>query len=819
MSDNKAATPQPGGTGSHARRETDSPEAQIVKLRRSIVQQLTSSGKLLHAVFTLDRDYFGSRFTGGEQNEKTSDDPFRDIALATQIVETLTEELQGSSAFADSPVLRDNISSLVAGIESVRTQAIALERVQLDALHLNATSDFTPRTYPDNNPLACLAEAGGFMRELSGALSRAKDRFNAATMMLHEAEKARHDAEAGGGGGSEMATTLKAELKGRDEEVAQLRAQAKQIQEQSANDLRRLQHHVDHLRGEINREQDLRRGDLAEARSLAAEIERLASFEDQLAERDGRADSAELRVNLAELREVLGDAQRSEAITTAAESVLIEWARVVGGRAQSAAAELARVKAGADANALTLQQQRDQLGRLQEQDKQSAEIPRLRESVKALENDLAAARAQGAATASEAAKLRSDVARIADLERELARAVDARKAAEAAAAAADAEKQALGGRVATLEGQLNERVRGTAEELGAARAEVAQIRTAADESLKRERHIVGEVAKAREAGVQANAQLADLKARLAAVIEERDQIQARIDSQRDKTDLITREGERVGTEKQRQIDALHEQIAELQDAAEERLALRAKLDEMRRTATVTEEKAGIERDDLGRQLNAAREQFGEEQRLHTQTRQERDQLRARLDDLRRATESQTQQAADHQGQLGRELAAMREAEARLRSQTTSASAEANRAAQRAGELERELITHREQAAARSREHGHAIEQLRAREAESREKHNEITAELAQAKGKVARLEHELTQAKRISGKFPVAGVPAAAPASEVADLRKRLEDQQQLLVAARQAVVAAKQRADDLDKTDRGIIAELLAEVEALKKR
>jgi chromosome segregation ATPase len=320
-------------------------ENDIANLRRGMVAQLTSSGKLLKAVMGIDGDYFGGRFSNQAEAEVPS--PSRDITTALAVVEAVAEELQGASAFADSPLLRDEVANLVAAVESLRTAALDADRFAGEVVGLPTRGDPLPaRTFPDNNPLASLKEASGFIRDLQGMIGRIRDRIAAANMMLTEADKARSDAEQALADASpeKLAGKLTSELDARDAELTALRAQSLAAQERHADELRAfrvsLEAKVHTLQEALAREADLRRADNAEGRSLAAEIDRLASADPDVATND------DLEITLGMLREALQAGPNSpvEGLSSSAEAVLVGWARLTGERAASAAKEMSTLR-------------------------------------------------------------------------------------------------------------------------------------------------------------------------------------------------------------------------------------------------------------------------------------------------------------------------------------------------------------------------------------------------------------------------------------------------------------------------------------------
>lgn len=362
-------------------------QADYDGLRSSMVQQVSQFRKLVKVVFDLDDGYFGGRFQSQEGVDAKSGQ--HDLAIALQVVEAVSEELQGASAFADSPLLRDQVANLVAAVEALRTVAIETDRAATQAVGFASSANqhvnFPARTFPDNNPLACLTEAVGFLRDLQGLVARLKDRVGALVMMAAEADEARNEAESAtmkvveSRSSDSFANAISAELAARDAELAAFRAQALKEQDAHAEDARRM-------RGEIRErvtaatdalahESELRRSDLAEARSLAAEIERLASADPEAAKND------DLDITLGVLRESLdGENQELSGITAAAEQVLVQWTRIIGERAASAAKEVSTVRwqlGEANAKVAPLQAEITRL---------TAEIKRLTDSEKGLIN-------------------------------------------------------------------------------------------------------------------------------------------------------------------------------------------------------------------------------------------------------------------------------------------------------------------------------------------------------------------------------------------------------------------------------------------------
>ena len=318
-------------------------------LRSSMVQQVSHFRKLVKAIYDLDDGYFGGRFQSEDNSAQAN--PQQDLGVALKVVEAVSEELQGASAFADSPLLRDQVANLVAAVDSLRDTAIETDRSATTAIGFsNATAvTFPARTFPDNNPLACLTEAVGFLRDLQGLVAKLKDRVGALVLMAQEADEARNEAEAATAKTIEsrsvenIAGSLSAELDARDTELATLRSSALEEQVRHSEEIRRIRGEIrtrlDAAQEAVTRETELHRGDLAEARGLAAEIERLASADPEASKSD------DLDITIGVLRDALKDEESGLApLTAAAESVLVTWTRIVGERAASAAKELSTLR-------------------------------------------------------------------------------------------------------------------------------------------------------------------------------------------------------------------------------------------------------------------------------------------------------------------------------------------------------------------------------------------------------------------------------------------------------------------------------------------
>jgi len=298
-------------------------QADITNLRKGMVQQLTLSGKLIKAVFALDEDYFGGRFQA--QQNQDNPDPFRDFTVATKVVEAISEEVQGASAFADSPVLRDGIANLITALEATRGVALEMEKSGIEAVGLPVKPEgMKVRVFPENNPPGCLAESAGSVHDLSAMMARTRDRFSAMRMMMNEAERARTEAESvvTPVNVEKIAAAITDELKKVQQELKTTRAQLMATLDSHAQAEKALRAELERARREAAYEADTRKADRAEARSLAAEIAR------QIENAMPAGGSDDLEITLSVLREALSEDQDIAALAAATEGVVVDWVRM-----------------------------------------------------------------------------------------------------------------------------------------------------------------------------------------------------------------------------------------------------------------------------------------------------------------------------------------------------------------------------------------------------------------------------------------------------------------------------------------------------------
>lgn len=588
-------------------------QAEYDSLRSSMVQQVSNFRKLVKAIFDLDDGYFGGRFQSQETTEGKT--PQQDLAMALQVVEAISDELQGASAFADSPLLRDQVANLIAAVEDLRTVSIETDRSATQALSFAGVSaagaTFPARTFPENNPLACLTEAVGFLRDLQGLVARLKDRVGALVLLAQEADEARNEAEAAtlnvveSRSADKIAGSLSAELSARDAELSALRSHSITEQEKHADEIRRIRgeirERISAAQEAVAREAEIHRSDIAEARSLVSEIERLAGS-------DPESDTSDdLDITLGVLRDALNadvsDEGSFSALTAAADSVLTQWARLVNERAASAVKELSTLRWQLGEAAARTESLQAEVARL------TAETRRLQDSEKgfttareAVSKELSSLRTQVAEQARElhgrelTLKTHDEVAQRAQeqtqrLNDELAKERAAREEERARHQVAVREAQ---GSAEESVGQFEsviQRARGAAEDaekqLADVRGQLATVRAEADAARAEMARAQAEVARNAEA-------LKQVQAREAQATESRERAERSVKDQRAKTEAGAAESGHLRGE----VERLHSELLK----ANQTLAAA----EAREQAASTE-RAELERSraDLAARLDAA----------------------------------------------------------------------------------------------------------------------------------------------------------------------------------------------------------------------
>lgn len=363
-------------------------EQDLANLRKGMVQQLTASGRLLKTVFTIDQDYFGGRFAG-HRTVGEAPDPLRDLALATQIAEAVADELQGSSAFADSPLLRDAIANLLQTFETVREESLVLEQTTIDVLALPVKPEpGKNHQFPEDNPLACLAESAEVVHDLVKALRRVKDRIGGIRLMLNEAERGRQEAE-----NAVTPVDLDAIAGAVTDELHRTQADlsdlARHLEEQDAS-LADLQASLAEAKARAGLAEDLHAAAHAELRGLAAEIAR------QTAQRFAAGSPAP---ELGTLCRALADDDSADRLGGAAEAVVLlladgnPTAAEPSSQANARLIEAERALAEREATCATLRSERDRAHGDLEQERLA--VARTTAQLTAVQSQLDQARLQG----------------------------------------------------------------------------------------------------------------------------------------------------------------------------------------------------------------------------------------------------------------------------------------------------------------------------------------------------------------------------------------------------------------------------------------
>lgn len=809
-------------------------QADIANLRKGMVQQLTLSGKLIKAVFALDNDYFGGRFQA--QQNQDNPDPFRDFTVATKVVEAVTEELQGASAFADSPVLRDGIANLITALESTRGIALEMEKSGIEAVGLPVKPEgMKARVFPENNPPGCLAEAAGSVHDLSAMMARTRDRFSAMRMMMNEAERARSEAESvvTPVNVDKIAAAVSDELKKVQQELKTTRAQLMATLDSHAQAEKALRAELERARREAAYEADTRKADRAEARSLAAEIAR--QVENSMPK--GRND--DLEITLSVLREALSEDQDIASLAAATEGVVVDWVRLTAQQAAKPAAapadqgriaalekELAAAKAaGADAAKAATEKAAAEATALKTK---LAEVER---RATAAEQDLAKQKDRaGQAAVAESAELTALKVKLAEAETSIAtREREAKEAKDAAAAAgrkASELQQQLDAQKAQYEAVAKTAQQGVDannRDVTALRAQLLQATTTlrlkedeakrARESLQQEQAKHGdafqnltrqlnatqeklavttsELQGARTQAADLTKQLAELNAR-ATQGREAELKQLRDVHARELKQAI--DAKVIAETRLQQLEATAKQGdaqrgAEIAEARKTITAFEARVVEAQSKAEVATTEATRLKGELGRlgaehakataslEFAAGRErQLGSDrERLE----RERAELQARLDALRKTSDATVSQSEQTLGSLKKQLAESQAAEAEVRSQLARLTAETKALGDQHGKGAQEL------AAVRSEKErlAAAIQGLTQERDQARLKLSEIERERARqteavgrAEAQVRTLTAEMTTLKRTEQE---ATVRVDKLTAELAQVRERLAAAQQ----------------------------------------
>lgn len=754
-----------------ARQRVVALEADLGNLRKGMVQQLTSAGKLLKAVFSIDQEYFGGRFRGAQKSDAV--DPLRDLAIATQVAEAVSEELQGASAFADSPLLRDAIADLLQTFEMLRDASVEQERAAIAAVGLPIKPEaFKARIYPENNPLACLKEATDFTRQVVTKVNEVRDRFTGLKMMLEEAERARAEAE-----GAVTPVNVDQIVGQVADELRRTQSDLTVLSERFSADthlheqaLAALRSELEHAREEAIAEGERRRADRAELRSLAAEVSRQAA---RIAPDD------DLEISLAVLREAIDDNHDTASLAAATEAVVLDWIRVSdAAQAQARIAGLDEIQTATTTQATTHEaHQRDAEQTLRSEREASqrqlaaaiSDRDRLKTDLDRASADLTSARAAASLAATQATQ---------QAEQALAAAKRATDERAQALAQLRAEYDQLktdcagqlassgnaGRELATLREQYAAAERQLSEQTGnltKAEQRTFGLTVARDTAIKAKTAVDEELAKATRS-------LADALAQTEALRSERDRL---------KTDL-DRNATHAG-DAGKELTTLRGQLTTVEGQLKIQLATSAAYEKQAAELSESRELLAKAKDKAEQNLAAVQLELAEQAKVL---------VTARVDNERLKTELAKATAIAHEA--GKELASMRgqltKTEERLASQTGAIAASEKRASElihaRDAALAAQTMTGQQLAAA---QHA-AAEQSKILEISQRE---------------CARLASEMTQA--VSGAAASASQDIAAWQERLTQAESALQIQMETareqlveIVAVRDAALADKADSD-----------------------
>jgi chromosome segregation ATPase len=757
-------------------------EADINNLRKGMVQQLTVSGKLIKAVFALDKDYFGGRFQ--DQADQDSPDPFRDFSVATKIVEAVGEEVQGASAFADSPILRDGIANVITALESARALAGEMEKTGIEAVGLPVKPEFPKvRTFPENNPPACLAETAASVHDLASMMSRTRDRFSAMHMMLNEAERARAEAESAVTpvNVEKVASSVASELKQVQQELKTTRAQLMATIESHAESTKQLKIELERLRVEAVYESEARKNDRAEMRSLAAEIARQIELVLPSAPR-GKSDDLEVTLSL--VRDALGEDQDLSALIAATESLIVDWMRL-----HQSGAATGTEKAATDSAALTQERAAHQATK--------AELEKIKAQLADSEKRTAevAAKMSAVQQTSEKSGGEADALRA-----KLKQSDEALLAREAALKAADEQNVANKAKLAQLQTQLDAQknqaensvktaqqgLETTNRDIVALRAQLSQataLRIKEDEAKRARETLQQEQGKQADTFQNLTRQLHAAQEKLAVTTSELQTARhqstdsARVQQEREQElknvrDAHQRELKSISDAKNAAETAVQQAQATLKQLEISRTnevntlrqtiaALETRISEAATKADAAHSEATRVKGELGRltaehNKTVADLEFttGRERQLNTERERlerERSELQARLDALRQSNDASLNKNEQSLMGLKKELSEMRAAEQTVREQVQKLSSESKGFAEQAAKWEQEtksVRSERDKLAATITQAGLERDQARMKLNDMERERAKLTESQMRFEAQARTAQTELTQLKR-----------------------------------------------------------------------
>ncbi len=317
---------------------------QVGTLRKRVVAQMTAIGTLVKPVFDLDQQYFGGRFQETLDKDGMSD-PLDEARIAKEVAQALHTELSGSSAFAESPVLRDQIANVVGALESLRDCAHLVQKDGLQAVGLPESSSADCEAYdlPDNDPVQCLSDCAHLLTDIERVIHKTGGQFHALQHMLLESDDVRTNAEEEldrfKTNPDDIAALAREETERLQEELQALQAEMEAMPQPGSGkqsvDTDILHERIKQLESYLEGERSQHEADRAEMRGLAAAIHERGS---------GMNGGESLIRALEKLEAALSENADVSEVAGATETVLFQMAQIVTNHVE----EAERGQVGAD---------------------------------------------------------------------------------------------------------------------------------------------------------------------------------------------------------------------------------------------------------------------------------------------------------------------------------------------------------------------------------------------------------------------------------------------------------------------------------------
>lgn len=644
-------------------------EADVANLRRGMVQQLTSTGRIVQLALSLDERHFAGRFLAGRQPT-----PQEELAIAADILAAAGQELarggQGGAPAVAQPAMTEVLrSELVARegelaelrrgtaeIQEQHAQTIAELQQRLDAAEERAAvaaaeveAQRGKSENGDDERRSDRAEALGLCSELLRLLQAnpaGGDDVQITLQVLQESLKedpalgtvcqaAESAAVAWGSALAKDLADLKAQIAGLDG----LRSTAGEWQKQVAT----LKAELEKSRAEAAKAVGDARATTERSGIIEREITKLQTERETLAR-----DVERLQVELGEQRRVAHEAnmarsrerQETEAIRSK-EKHQVDQA-VAAAQAEAAAAQKAAAQANAEREQVVgrMAGAQERIDRLEhEREKSAAELAQLRRELDGVRAEREAALAKAAATQEGIAAAQAERDRaIADARAAAADLAGAKRDLDAVRSERDtaqAQSKAAQGRLDAANAERDRlalELAGMRRDLDATRAEREAV--AAKSALHAERLEAAASERDRLKGELAGVQQELAAARTTAerASGERDAIRSRV---------VAADGTAEAAMRER--DALRSQVA---GAQQERDRFRAALEQAQGEHSALARSRDEQTTQLNLRLTEASRQLGELKQVHTRLATENDRLQAELAKASTAAERGRTDAAE-----------------------------------------------------------------------------------------------------------------------------------------------------------------------------